>query len=126
MPPNEARKLYRFRTEIFKENCKSSYLSTACPLCFVQPDSQVHCIQFTIVKLKVKIEGTYNDIFYEKIPSEISKTVLRILQLKENLLKILNMYLLSKRPQCINLIDFSEMLQNFNVCMFLILDQIYI
>ena len=88
IPPNEARNLYRFRTRAanFKENCKNSYLSTACPLCFVQPDTQVHSVKCTVVNEKVKVEGNYNDIFDEKIPSEISKTLLRIMQLRENLL----------------------------------------
>ena len=43
----EAKNLFRYRTRVarYKENMKSSYLVTACPVCCVQIDTQEHSIQ---------------------------------------------------------------------------------
>ena len=84
----EARNLFKYRTRVahFKENMKSSYASTVCPLCMVQPDTQTHSMQCPEVKLKTKIEGHYSDIFSENIPSTISKTLLNIFKLREEYL----------------------------------------
>ena len=81
----EARNLFRYRTRVakFKENMKSSFLVTTCPLCLVQPDTQVH--SFQCPELRVKLEGIYNDIFTEDIPTNISKTLLRITKRREDL-----------------------------------------
>ena len=38
------------------------------------------------VKTKIKIEGNYDDIFEEDIPSDISKTLLRISKLREEVI----------------------------------------
>ena len=84
----EAKNLYRYRTRVakYKENMKSSFtnVSIACPLCLVQPDTQIHSVSCPEVKSKVMVKGTYEDIFYEDIPSDISKTLLRINKLREN------------------------------------------
>ena len=64
---------------------KSSYQSTACPLCFVQPDSQAHSVQCTVVNGKINVMGNYEDIFNTDIPEDISRTLLRISQLREDL-----------------------------------------
>ena len=84
----EAKNLYRYRTRVAKynKNMKSSFtnVSKACPLCLVQPDTQVHSVSCPEVKSKVLVKGTYEDIFYEDIPSDISKTLLRINKLREN------------------------------------------
>ena len=57
IPVHEARNLYKYRTRSahFKENLKGSYLSTACPLCFVQLDTQEHSFQCPVVKSQVEI-----------------------------------------------------------------------
>ena len=85
----EARNLYRYRTRVanFKENFKNSHQSCAiaCPLCMVQPDSQPHCMQCPVIKSKIDVQGNYSDIFLEDIPSEISKTLLKISEMRENL-----------------------------------------
>ena len=85
----EQQNLYRYRTRVakYKENMKNSYTNTsqACPLCLVQPDTQQHSVQCSEVKSKVLVEGTYQDIFMEDIPSDISKTLLRITKLREDL-----------------------------------------
>ena len=89
IPVAEARNLYRYRTRCvkYKENMKSSYTHTslACPLCLVQPDTQKHSLESNEVKSKTVIEGKYEDIFDEDIPSGISKTLLRIAKLREEL-----------------------------------------
>ena len=84
----EAKNLYRYRTRSakYKENMKSSYLSTACPFCFVQLDSQTHSVQCTVISSKIKIEGNYDDIFKEDIPSDISKTLLKISKIREDII----------------------------------------
>jgi hypothetical protein len=88
IPVVEARNLYRFRTRVakFKLNFKNSYESIACPLCLVQPDTQVHCVQCPEVKNKIDVQGDYRDIFTERISTDISRTLLKITNLRENLL----------------------------------------
>ena len=84
----EIQNLYRYRTRVakYKENMKNSYSNTsqACPLCLVHPDTQQHSVQCIEVKSKVLVEGSYRDIFQEDIPSDISKTLLRITKLRED------------------------------------------
>ena len=65
----EAKNLYKFRTRSakFKENYKNSYVGIACPLCLVQPDTQVHCVKCPEIVKKVSIKGTYSDIFGDEI-----------------------------------------------------------
>ena len=77
IPVHEAKNLYRFRVRVanFKENCKGKYTSTGCPICCVQLDTQAHSLQFDQMKMKIKLEGKYSDIFGSKIPTEISKTL---------------------------------------------------
>ena len=87
IPVAEAKNLFRFRTRVakFKENMKNSYLSSACPLCFVQPDTQQHSVECVVVKTNIQIEGDYKDIFSENIPSNISKTLLKISEFRKDL-----------------------------------------
>ena len=88
IPVEEAKNLYRYRTRSakYKENMKTSYQATPCPFCSVQPDTQLHSVQCTVVKSKVKIEGNYDDIFQEDIPRDISRTLFRISQLREDVI----------------------------------------
>ena len=88
IPTEEAKNLFRFRTRsaFFKENMKTSFQSTPCPFCLVQPDNQTHSMVCPEVKTKIKIEGNYDDIFEEDIPSDISKTLLRISKLREDVI----------------------------------------
>ena len=90
IPVNEAQNLYRFRTRVadFKENFKNAYTNIACPLCLVQPDTQAHCVQCPVIKDNVNIQGVYSDIFNEDIPSEISKTLQKISEFRENYILI--------------------------------------
>ena len=82
----EAINLYRFRTRVakFKENFQNSHTGIACPLCQVLPDTQAHCVQCPVIKDNVNIQGVYSDIFNEDVPSDISKTLLKIAEFREN------------------------------------------
>ena len=84
-----AKNLFRWRTRaaMFKMNYRNSYLNTACPYCLVQPDSQAHSLQCTVVKQKLDIQGVYSDIFDEDIPRDISDTLLKISKLREEIFK---------------------------------------
>ena len=88
IPVAEAKNLFRFRTRSakYKENMKNSYSSIACPVCLVQPDTQVHSTQCPEVITKVKIQGDYKDIFTNDIPSDISKTLLKISKFRKEFL----------------------------------------
>lgn len=77
IPVAEAKNLFRFRTRVAKFK--------ACPLCFVQPDTQQHSVECVVVKTNIQIEGEYKDIFSENIPSNISKTQLKIPELRKDL-----------------------------------------
>ena len=70
-----AQNLFKFRTRVakFKENYKNNYEVRSCPLCLVQPDTQAHCVQCPVVKENVNIQGDYQEIFTNKISSEISE-----------------------------------------------------
>ena len=85
----DAQNLYRFRTRAarFKDNMKNSYnVSSTCPLCHVQPDTQVHSVKCPVVQSKVKVKGCYSDIFLEDIPTDIAKTLLDITQLRDDII----------------------------------------
>ena len=84
----EAKNLYRFRTRSakFKENMRSGYQNKDCPLCFIHPDTQVHSMQCIEVKSKITIRGKYEDIFKEKIKKEISETLMKITELRKDII----------------------------------------
>ena len=84
---DEARNLFRYRTRVakFKQNMKSSFSVATCPFCLVQPDTKAHTFQCPDLKLKVKLEGNYCDIFSENIPKDISITLLKISKIREDI-----------------------------------------
>ena len=84
----EAKNLYRFRTRSakFKENMKNGYQSITCPFCFVHPDTQVHSMQCDDIKTKITIKGIYEDIFKQNISKDISETLLKITELRKNII----------------------------------------
>ena len=55
-----------------------------CPFCKVHPDTQYHSVVCSIVRTKVSVKGRYEDIFQTdaKIPAEISKTLLNVIELR--------------------------------------------
>ena len=82
----EAKNLYRFRTKSakFYENMKSGCQWMYCPFCKVHPDTQYHSVVCSVVRTKVSVKGRYEDIFQTdaKIPAEISKTLLNVIELR--------------------------------------------
>ena len=86
IPAHEAKNLYRYRVRSanFKENFGDKYKNKVCPMCTVHLDTQTHVMQCVQVKEEIGVEGKYNDIFKEKIPSNISKTLFKITKLREN------------------------------------------
>ena len=77
IPVHEAKNLFRFRvrTASFKENFGEKYMYKACPLCTVHMDTQTHAVQCVQVKQMISIEGNYSNIFKEKIPCDVSRTL---------------------------------------------------
>ena len=84
----EAKNLYRFRTRSakFKENMKNGYQSIECPFCFVHPDTQLHSVQCVQVKKKITMKGNYEEIFLEKISKDIAETLMKITNLRKDIL----------------------------------------
>ena len=90
IPVQEAKNLFKFRVKVanFRENYKEMYkhTNTVCPFCKIHPDTQAHALQCHEMKAKMKMEGNYQDIFKGNIPAEISRTILKISQLRKELL----------------------------------------
>ena len=61
--------------------------STVCPFCTIHLDTQPHALQCDDMKTKVKMEGKYEDIFKQKIPADISRTLFNISQLRKDLVE---------------------------------------
>ena len=57
----EAKNLYKFRTRNanFKENYENSYVRIVCPLCLIQPDTQLRSVKCLEI---VAIKGTYSNM----------------------------------------------------------------
>ena len=83
---DKAKNLFKFRVRSahFKENFGDRFEDKRCPLCLSHLDTQALSIQCDKVKENIEIDGNYMDIFRENIPSNISKTLLRISKLREN------------------------------------------
>ena len=60
-------------------------------------DTQAHSLQCAKVKTEIKVEGTYNDIFKEKIPSTISKTLFKITKVRKHNMKKMRENLMRKK-----------------------------
>ena len=65
---------------------KNGYESIACPFCLANPDTQMHSLICTEVKSKIIVKGNYQDIFKETIPKEISETLMKITELRKDVL----------------------------------------
>ena len=91
IPVHEAKNLFRYRVKVanFRENFKDMYrnTTTVCPFCTIHLDTQSHALQCVQMKLKMKMEGNYEDIFRQKIPANISKTLFNISQLRKDLVE---------------------------------------
>ena len=87
IPVHEAKVLFNRRTRaaLFKSNYGNSYWDKTCPFCRVEPDSQAHALECDVVQKNVYIIGDYEDIFSDRIPSDLFKTVLRISKCREEI-----------------------------------------
>jgi hypothetical protein len=88
IPVHEAKNLFRYRVRVadFKENFGNKYENKGCPLCTIHMDTQTHAVQCDKVKESISVEGNYNDIFKEKIPRNISKSLYKISKMRECLI----------------------------------------
>ena len=83
-----AKNLFKWRTRVakFKNNYKHSYLSLACPLCLTHSDTQEHSLECSSVTDSVNVRGDYQDIFMEDIPVDIADTLLKIANIRRDIL----------------------------------------
>ena len=83
IPVKEAQIVFRYRTRMakFKEN----YNGNECPFCLVHSDTQAHYVQCSVVKENIEVSGDYKEIFTDEISREISKTLFRVTQFRENM-----------------------------------------
>ena len=65
---------------------KNGYQSIECPFCFVHPDTQLHSVQCVKVKEKITMKGNYEEIFLEKISKDIAETLMKITNLRKDIL----------------------------------------
>ena len=82
-----AKNLFRWRTRaaLFKMNYSNGYTNTACPCCQDGPDSQEHSFQCSVIQQKVNVVGEYGDIFNDDVSKDISGTILRIMNYREEI-----------------------------------------
>ena len=85
----EIRTIFSFRTRMadFGENFKNGRTYVPCPLCHVHLDSQAMSFQCPKVLEGVTINGSYEDLFKEKIPKELVKTIVNIVEYRRDYLE---------------------------------------
>ena len=85
MSTAEAMAVYSYRTRmaIYSDNYKGQGDVITCPLCHLHLDVQNLSFQCTEVKKNIQIGGKYEEIFDDKISSELAKTVLHISKLRK-------------------------------------------
>ena len=66
---------YRVRMANYSENFRGYSGHTPCPLCLAHLDSQAMCMTCPTIRENVTIEGSYTQIFTNKITKELVKTV---------------------------------------------------
>ena len=52
----------------------------------MHPDSQIHSLKCIEVKSNISVRGNYEDIFKKNIPKEISETLMKISELRKDLI----------------------------------------
>ena len=77
MNPAQAMSVYSYRTRmaVYSDNYKGQGGVGTCPLCHLHLDVQSLSFQCIEVRKNVKICGKYEDIFGDRISSELAKTV---------------------------------------------------
>ena len=84
---DQIRIIFSFRTIManFGENFRNG--RGQCPLCQNHFDSQSMAFQCASVKAELSLNGCYQDIFKEVIPSNLVTTLSRILKFREDILE---------------------------------------
>jgi hypothetical protein len=86
---DQIRTIFSFRTRManFGENFQNGRGHVQCPLCQTHFDSQSMAFQCASVKAELSLNGCYQDIFKEDIPSNLVTTLSRILKFREDILE---------------------------------------
>jgi hypothetical protein len=86
---NEVRTIFSFRTRManFGENFKNGRTHVPCPLCHLHLDTQAMAFQCSKVLEEVRIDGSYEDLFKEKISKDLAKTIVNIVEFRKKYLE---------------------------------------
>ena len=84
----EAKAVFNYRTRMakYRDNYKGQRGQAPCPLCNLHLDVQNLCFQCPSVRENVKLKGSYDQIFGNRISKELAKTVLQISKYRERYL----------------------------------------
>ena len=69
---------------IFHENFRGEKGHLLCSLCYTHLDSQVMAFNCPKLKAEIDIRGKYEDKFSEDIPMEVVKTIMDIMNYRQN------------------------------------------
>ena len=78
---------FRTRTANFGENFRNGRTQVPCPLCQVHLDSQAMAFQCIKLKSEINMRGNYEDLFKDDIPSELVKTLTKIVDYRTKYLQ---------------------------------------
>ena len=90
MTASQAKAWFKFRVRMapFGENFRGGENTVPCPLCKSHPDGQAESFHCTDMKKLVNIRGQYQDIFSDKVSSELIQTVYSIFNFREEYRKM--------------------------------------
>ena len=71
----------------FGENFRNGRTQVPCPLCQVHLDSQAMAFQCIKLKSEINMRGKYEDLFKDDIPSELVKTLTKIVDYRTKYLE---------------------------------------
>ena len=78
---------FNTRMAIFGENFRNGRTQVPCPLCQVHLDSQAMAFQCIKLKSEINMRGKYEDLFKDDIPSELVKTLTKIVDYRTKYLQ---------------------------------------
>ena len=86
---NQKRAIFKWRTrmETFGENYRGSGGPVICPLCETHLDNQALSLQCPVIKKEVGGKSDIKDIFEDHIKLESVETVMKIMKIRENLIR---------------------------------------
>ena len=85
---SEARLVFSFRTRMapFQQNFKNKQ-DTSCPLCLQHCDDQNSTLQCPVISKQVSSEGNIDNIYSERIPQDLVKDLVKVMQIRNHCLK---------------------------------------